>query len=192
MNALVVLCALLYVATAVKEDAGTLVLYSWWAAQELLHLYTSYLGFLHTLYCSMAGPPGIQHKRANVQHASWQHKSATAQQGNAQGIYWTMQHAFDILTAVAVPYSPALRSTSSSPRINLKIINNGNEDLAMYWVNYQGSTVSYGKAQAGKTWSIITYGTHPWIITNPSEEIVGIFVPYTAARDTEIIIKWAE
>ena len=27
------------------------------------------------------GPPGMQHKRANVQHASWQQKSTRAQQG---------------------------------------------------------------------------------------------------------------
>ena len=100
-----------------------------------------------------------------------------------------MYHMFDISIAVAVPYSPALKSTSASPKINLKVINNGNEDLTMYWVNYQGSTVSYGKAQTGKTWSVTTYGTHPWLIANPRDEIVGIFVPYSAARDTEIIIK---
>ena len=91
--------------------------------------------------------------------------------------------------AVAVPYGEAFKSTSFSPKINLKITNQGNEDLALYWVNYQGAPVSYGTAQPGKVLSFTTYGTHPWLIANPRDEIVGIFVPYKAARDTEIIIK---
>ena len=45
------------------------------------------------------------------------------------------------------------------------------------------------KVGAGNTWTVTTYGTHPWLIANPRNEIVGIFVPYTAARDTDIIIK---
>ena len=93
------------------------------------------------------------------------------------------------LIAVVVPYSPALRSTSSSPKINLKITNAGKENLALYWVNYKGAPVPYGTAQTGSTRSFTTYGTHPWLLVNPRDEIVGIFVPYEAARDTEIIIK---
>ena len=29
-------------------------------------------------------------------------------------------------------------------------------------------------------------------VQNPSDQIVGIFVPYTAAKNTDIMIKWCE
>jgi hypothetical protein len=93
------------------------------------------------------------------------------------------------LTAVAVPYSPTLKSISSSPQITVRVINKGNEELTLYWVNYSGATISYGTVKAGNTWTVATYGTHPWLIANPRDEIVGIFIPYTAAKDTDIIIK---
>ena len=61
--------------------------------------------------------------------------------------------------------------------------------LCIGLTSYSGNTRSYGKVQAGGTLGITTYGTHPWLITNPSDQIVGIFVPYTAAKNTDIIIK---
>ena len=103
-----------------------------------------------------------------------------------------IMYSIYLSVAVAVPYSPVLRSTGASPRITMRVINQGNEELSLYWVNYSGNTRSYGKVKAGGTWAITTYGTHPWLITNPSGQIVGIFVPYTAAKNTDIIIKWCE
>ena len=94
-----------------------------------------------------------------------------------------------IAIAVAVPYSPTLKSVSASPKITMRVLNHGNEELALYWVDYSGATRPYGKVGAGNTWTVTTYGTHPWLIANPRDEIVGIFVPYTAARDTDIVIK---
>ena len=71
----------------------------------------------------------------------------------------------------------------------MRIINNGNEELALYWVDYSGAGIHYINIPAGETRGVVTYGTHPWLIANPRDKIVGIFVPYTAARDTNIIIK---
>ena len=72
----------------------------------------------------------------------------------------------------------------------MRVINYGNEELALYWVDYSGvARPYYGKVGAGSTCTVTTYGTHPWLIVNPRDKIVGIFVPYTAARDTDIIIK---
>ena len=110
----------------------------------------------------------------------------------AAAVLLILHNVFCILisVAVAVPYkNPVLRSTGASPRITMRVINQGNEELSLYWVNYRGNTRSYGKVKAGGTWAITTYGTHPWLITNPSGQIVGIFVPYTAAKNTDIIIK---
>jgi hypothetical protein len=78
------------------------------------------------------------------------------------------------LTAVAVPYSPTLKSISSSPQITVRVINNGNEELTLCWVDYSNATTSHGTVNAGNTWTVTTYRTHPWLIANPRDEIVGI------------------
>ena len=41
----------------------------------------------------------------------------------------------------------------------MRVIDNGNEELTLYWVDYNGATRSYGKVGAGKTWAVTTYGT---------------------------------
>ena len=94
-----------------------------------------------------------------------------------------------VLIAVVVPYSPVLKSISGSAQIFMRIINQGNEELTLYWVDYKGGPKSYGKIQPGETKGMNTYETHPWLIANPRDEVVGIFVPYTAAKNTDIIIK---
>lgn len=67
--------------------------------------------------------------------------------------------------------------------------NSRDEQLTMYWVNYSGGTRSYGNINPGRTWSVTTYGSHPWLITTASDEIVGIYVPYDAAGNTQINIE---
>ena len=89
---------------------------------------------------------------------------------------------YSVSGCIAVPYSPVLKSTGGSPQITMRVINQGSEELSLYWVKYIGGTRSYGKVQAGEPWVVITYGTHPWLITNPNDQIVGISIPYTAAK----------
>ena len=93
MNALVILCALLYVATALKEDAGNvkfckyynMIIMSsirWFTAT---YIYRYILAYTCIHLTGPPGPPGMQHKMANVQHASWHHQNTRAQQGSAPG-----------------------------------------------------------------------------------------------------------
>ena len=89
---------------------------------------------------------------------------------------------YSVSGCIAVPYSPVLKSTGGSPQITMRVINQGSEELSLYWVKYSGGTRSYGKVQAGGPWVVTTYRTHPWLITNPNDQIVGIFIPYTAAK----------
>lgn len=59
----------------------------------------------------------------------------------------------------------------------------------MYWVNYSGNLRSYGTIRPGSTWTVITYGTHPWLIVDPRNNIVGIYIPYTSAGNTQINVQ---
>ena len=94
-----------------------------------------------------------------------------------------------ILIAVTVPYSPCLKSISASRSVTVRFINQGSQTLAIYWVNYQGLAVFYGTLRPGGTYTVFTYGTHPWLAVNPINEVVAVFAPYIAARNTDIIIK---
>ena len=68
---------------------------------------------------------------------------------------------YSVSGCIAVPYSPVLKSTGGSPQITMRFINQGSEELSLYWVKYSGGTRSYGKVQAGGPWVVTTYGTHP-------------------------------
>ena len=94
-----------------------------------------------------------------------------------------------ILIAVTVPYSPCLKSISASQTAIVRFINQGSQTLTIYWVNYQGSAVFYSNLRSGGTYAVITYGTHPWLVANPRDEVVAVFAPYTAAKNTDIVIK---
>ena len=74
----------------------------------------------------------------------------------------------------------------------MRVINHGNKELALYWIDYSGAAMHMHctcvNILAGETRGVVTYGAHPWLIANPRDKIVGTFILYTAARDTDIII----
>ena len=88
---------------------------------------------------------------------------------------------------VDVPFG--LKSTGSSPKLTMRVFNERDDTVTMYWVNYSGGTRSYGTISPGGNWAVTTYGTHPWLIVDSSDEIVGIYIPYTSAGDTDITLK---
>lgn len=106
-------------------------------------------------------------------------------------IHCSLQIDYNVISivyhTVTVPFG--LRSTGSSPALTMKVTNQRNEAVTVYWVNYSGNLRSYGTIQHGHTWTVRTYGTHPWLIVNPRGEIIGIYIPYTAAGETLITVK---
>ena len=80
---------------------------------------------------------------------------------------------------VSVPFG--LKSTAASVRVSLTVTNRRNERVTMYWVNYSGGTRSYGTIEPDHTWGVNTFATHPWLIVDSNNDIIGIYIPYTSA-----------
>ena len=73
-------------ATALKEDAGMLETSNFASTRNCeqrknaLQLHTFIIIYMYLIWhtLAMTGPPGMQHKMANVQHASWHHQNTMA------------------------------------------------------------------------------------------------------------------
>ena len=80
--------------------------------------------------------------------------------------------------SVSVPYQ--LRSITDKQKLTVKVYNGRSEPLQWWWVNYDGNTVYYSTIQAGSEITQLTYGTHPWLITTMSGDVMGVYVSNTA------------
>jgi len=61
-------------------------------------------------------------------------------------------------------------STDYSEPLYITFVNESDQDLDLYWYNYEGVKVPYGTIPAGGSKPMWTYATHPWDV-----EGVGTF-----------------
>ena len=88
---------------------------------------------------------------------------------------------------ILVTVPDGLKSTAYSLKLNFKITNLFSETIKLYWVNYDGNAVLYGEVPSGEVIRQGTYGTHPWLITTTSDELIAYFVPLLS--DLEVTIE---
>ena len=91
------------------------------------------------------------------------------------------------MSYILVTVPDGLKSTAASLQLNLQITNSLSETIKLYWVNYDGNAVLYGNVTSGNEISQGTYGTHPWLITTTSDELIAYFVPLLS--DMEITVE---
>ena len=60
------------------------------------------------------------------------------------------------------------------------ITNERSDYFRVYWVNYSGQASYLGQASPGGWYRVYAYGTHPWLITTTSDELIFYFVSYLA------------
>lgn len=58
---------------------------------------------------------------------------------------------------------PEYRSKTWNQLVPLTFKNASDQEIELFWINYQGYKVSYGRLGAGKTHGMYTYATHPWV-----------------------------
>jgi von Hippel-Lindau disease tumor supressor len=73
-----------------------------------------------------------------------------------------------------------------SVETSIKFINKGSQPIKVYWLNYEGNRVLYGELKTGETLPIVTFLTHPWLITDSSDNAKSIFFPDDQPRVIEI------
>ena len=78
-----------------------------------------------------------------------------------------------------------LKSVSSSVPTPVAFVNTSTTDtFIVYWLNYSGQRVWYATVAPGKTWSIPSFVTHPWLIADSVGTCAAIFQPLTGGEPT--------
>lgn len=81
----------------------------------------------------------------------------------------------------------SVKSTSFSSALNWRFVNETNQNLNLYWLDYSGRRIYYGTFLPGREWRGLSYKTHPWLITDSSNRCV--FLVPDAAEQTDIRIR---
>ena len=87
---------------------------------------------------------------------------------------------------IVVTVPDGLKSTSDSLKLVIQIKNSLSETIQYHWVNYEGSAVYVGEVYPGSVIGQTSYGTHPWLITTTSGEVIAYFVPELSDLDVTV------
>ncbi len=79
-------------------------------------------------------------------------------------------------------------SISRTDKITTEItfINQRNVPVKTYWLDYSGKRKFYAQIQPGDKVFQQTYVTHPWVITDVSNNCLGVYYPDGQPRIIEI------
>ena len=77
-------------------------------------------------------------------------------------------------------------SDGAGAKLRFTLRNDRTDKIKSYWVSYSGEEVLYGQVNAGGIWAVLTYGQHPWLITDESDNLIMYFVPYLNNVDITI------
>ncbi|HEY9827288.1 MAG TPA: prepilin-type N-terminal cleavage/methylation domain-containing protein [Stenomitos sp.] len=72
-----------------------------------------------------------------------------------------------------------LRSKSSDTPSHLTFSNQKSTPIKLYWLDFAGARVYYQDLAPGEVTTMNSFITHPWVITDPSQVCLGIFVADT-------------
>ena len=77
---------------------------------------------------------------------------------------------------VSVPNG--LKSTGWDVRLQLLVRNRRGEPVYWWWVDYLGNPVLYGIISPGGDLRQLTFGTHPWLVTDANGQVISSVIPY--------------
>ena len=87
---------------------------------------------------------------------------------------------FNMETQVTINVPEGLRSICYHTKLKVVVHNNRTEsDILLWWVNYQGNAVLYSTITPGAVATQLSYGTHPWLISETNGGLITYFVPLT-------------
>jgi len=65
-------------------------------------------------------------------------------------------------------------------------MNQHESPVHLYWIDYAGERKLYGTVSQGKSFTQVTYMTHPWLITDLTGKCISIYLP--DARQSQFVI----
>ena len=83
-----------------------------------------------------------------------------------------------------IPCSAAqsLRSQNSAQPTRMTFVNQSGEGRAVLWIDFQGGTKQYAWLNPGQRFSVKTFVTHPWMVTNGPGDCIDIYLPRSRSR----------
>lgn len=65
--------------------------------------------------------------------------------------------------------NPVVRSEKGDTQIEIEFVNDMNETVIVYWIDYEGNSIEYFRLRPGEKRKQVTYATHPWVVKTESE-----------------------
>lgn len=92
----------------------------------------------------------------------------------------------EILQAIAskansVPKIAGAMSTAWTTPAKLTFVNAKKSTRRIYWLSYAGTRTLYGALTPGANAALLTFVTHPWVITDTSDKCIEVFQPVRGA-----------
>lgn len=79
-----------------------------------------------------------------------------------------------------------LRSVQGNVHTSMKFLNNSNQEVRTYWLDYSGRRVFYKTIPAHGQYTQPTFQTHPWVVTDARDNCINIFVSNQPSAIAEI------
>ncbi len=80
----------------------------------------------------------------------------------------------------------SLRSKNSNHPAQMTFVNRTQEGRAILWINFKGQTQQYAWLNPGERFSVDTFLTHPWMVTNGPGDCIDIYMPRRGARTVQL------
>ena len=88
--------------------------------------------------------------------------------------------------ATTCPAESVSRSISGKVVTKVVFRNKSSKTVKTYWLDYSGKRKFYKQLDPGKGYTQSTYVTHPWVITDASDNCLGVYYPDGQIRTVEI------
>jgi len=79
-----------------------------------------------------------------------------------------------------------LRSVQGNVHTSMKFLNNSNQEVRTYWLDYSGRRVFYKAIPPYGQYTQPTFQTHPWMVTDARDNCMNIFVSNQPSAIAEI------
>jgi hypothetical protein len=79
-----------------------------------------------------------------------------------------------------------LRSLEGNVQTSIVFTNKENRPIHVYWLDYDGKRILYETLGTGQVFSIQTYVTHPWLITDAKDNCKAIYMPTSKRLEVSV------
>ena len=90
------------------------------------------------------------------------------------------------LPALPCSQEASLKSLNSNVTTSVDFVNRTTQTIQVYWLNGSGARVLYFQLAAGASRTQVTFVTHPWVITDLSNNCIEIFEPVSGPGVADI------